>query len=75
MESESSGQSQQGERPRGPPLGLLTLAVMVAMTCASIAWGLTTLECLTGKDRWGACNPPPDVVETQGFVQRLLAHQ
>jgi hypothetical protein len=48
--------------------------VMVVITCASIAWGLATLECSTGKGRWGACNPQDPAVrkETAEFIWRLL---
>ena len=53
--------------------GLRTLIAMVAIMGASIGWGLATLECPNGKSRWGTCNPAPTVVETQGFIQRLLA--
>jgi hypothetical protein len=54
--------------------GLLTLVVMVVITCVSIVWGLATLDCPTGKDRWGACNPkdPALRTETVAFIQRLF---
>jgi hypothetical protein len=53
---------------------LLTLVVMVVITCVSIVWGLATLDCPTGKDRWGACNPkdPALRTETVAFIQRLF---
>jgi hypothetical protein len=74
MEDTSADSSQQ-DRPQSPtPHGLLTLIVMAVITCASIAWGLATLDCPTGKDRWGACNPqdPAHREETAWFIQRLL---
>jgi hypothetical protein len=68
-----SADSPQQDRPQSPtPHGLLTLMVMVVITCASIVWGLATLDCPTGKSRWGACKPPPHSEETAGFIQRLL---
>src|SRR5262245_118394 len=52
--------------------GLLTMVVMVVIMCASIAWGLATLECPTGKARWGTCNPSAQSQETADFITRLL---
>ena len=54
--------------------GLITLVVMAVILCASIAWGLATLECPTGKDRWGACNPqdPNLRKENREFILRIL---
>jgi hypothetical protein len=74
MEDPSADTSQQ-DRPESPTHhGLLTLIVMVVITCASIAGGLATLDCPTGKGRWGACNPqdPAHREETAWFIQRLL---
>jgi hypothetical protein len=55
---------------------LLTLVVMVVITCVSIVWGLATLDCPIGKDRWGACNPPPQDSalrqETTEFIRNLF---
>ena len=53
------------------------MVVMVVITCASIVWGLATLECPTGKDRWGACNPQDPAVrkETREFIRLLLMHR
>jgi hypothetical protein len=61
------------------PHDLLALAVMVVMTCVSIAWGMATLNCPTGKDRWGACIPPAKDAalrkETREFTQLLLVRR
>ena len=73
-----SADSSQRDRPRPRTRhDLLALAVMVVITCVSIAWGLTTLDCPTGKDRWGACNPQDSAFrkETVGFIQRLLMYR
>jgi hypothetical protein len=51
-----SADSQQDHPQSRTRHGLLTLVAMMVITCVSIAWGLATLECPTGKDRWGACN-------------------
>jgi len=49
------------------------LLVMVVIMGASIAWGLATLDCPTGKGRWGTCNPSADAEEIAQFVKRLLS--
>ena len=55
MEGASADRSQQ-DRPRSDtPRALLMLVVMVVIMGASIAWGLATLDCPTGKGRWGTC--------------------
>ena len=76
MEVPSADRSRQDRSQSRVPHGPLALAVMVAITCASIAWGLATLDCPTGKDRWGACNPQDPALreETTDFVVRLLLH-
>jgi len=74
MEGPSADAAQQDRPQPGTPHGLLTLVVMVVFTCVSIAWGLATLDCPTGKGRWGACNPPAldRSGETAEFIRRLL---
>jgi hypothetical protein len=60
---------------------LLTLVVMAVITCVSITWGLVTLDCPTGKGRWGTCNPPVQdpalrrSKETGEFIRLLLMHR
>ena len=74
MENPSADRSQQ-DRPQSRTLhGLITLVVMVVITCASIAWGLATLDCPTGKDRWGTCKPQDSALrkETAEFIVRLF---
>jgi len=73
MEGASADRSQQ-DRPRSDtPRALLMLVVMVVIMGASIAWGLATLDCPTGKGRWGTCNPSADAEEIAQFVKRLLS--
>jgi hypothetical protein len=77
MEDPSADRSQQDRPQPRTAHGLITLVVMVVITCASIVWGLATLECPTGKDRWGACNPQDPAVrkETREFIRLLLMHR
>jgi hypothetical protein len=74
MEEPSAVRSQQDRPQPRTSHGLITLVVMVVITCVSIVWGLATLECPTGKDRWGACNPLDPTVrkETAEFIWRLI---
>jgi len=77
MKGPSADQSRQDRPQTRTSHGLLTLAVMVLITCASIVWGLATLECPTGKDQWGACKPRDHALrkETAEFIWRLLIPQ
>ena len=72
MEDPSADRSQQDQPKPRIPHDLLTLFVMVVITCATIVWGLATLDCPTGKGRLGACDPPAHSVETAEFVRRVL---
>jgi hypothetical protein len=73
MEGPSADRSLHDRQQSRVPHGLVTLVVMVVITCVSITWGLATLDCPTGKDRWGACNPedPAPRKETTEFLVRL----
>jgi len=55
MEGPSAEQVQQHRLQPGTLHALLALFVMVVIMCASILWGLATLDCPTGKGQWGAC--------------------
>ena len=72
MECASGDESQRDRQRSSAPHGLITLLGLVLIMCASIVWGLATLDCPTGKGKWGTCNPPPDVMDTQRFLHRLL---
>jgi hypothetical protein len=74
MEGPRADRSQQDRPQSRVPHGPLALAVMVVFMCASIAWGLATLDCPTGKDRWGACKPRAPALrkETTEFIGRLF---
>jgi hypothetical protein len=74
MEGPSADRSQQDRLQSRVPHGPLALAVMVVIACVSVAWGLTTLDCPTGKDQWGACKPRDPSVRTESldFLRRLL---
>jgi len=75
MERPSPDQFQHEDQlKRRVPDALLAFLVMVVIMFTSIAWGLATLDCPTGKGRWGTCNPPDPALreETQEFLVRLL---
>jgi len=65
---------REDRRQRRVPDALLAFLVIVVIMCASIAWGLATLDCPTGKGRWGTCNPRDPALreETQEFIVRLM---
>jgi hypothetical protein len=67
MEGPSADRSQQDRLQSRVPHGPLALAVMVVIACVSVAWGLTTLDCPTGKDQWGACKPRDPSVRTESL--------